>query len=459
MRLGWVLLGMLLLAGEIGAPVFAQDDGGLVTESVRLTTQVDAFGAEQTVAVGRLVNSGTDAYTNLIVYAEAYDSAGEMVGEGVGFAVTACGIGLLPDFTLQPAQSVRFSALIELFEDGAAVERVEVLPEGEAVPAEPINPFLSYSDLIPVATGDIVAVEWADYVEQRSDTLRYGAGCDHEIFSEHEWYSYATADGTVETITHPNSDMLTERFLEITDLEDPVILARSFLTPHPYDRRVVYQDAINVLYTIEPDGTFKRTLGINLSRFSLQGYNWLPNGRLVAYYFGAYGDPVRYVTASTLGQRISAPIDDIVPSYTVPGATADGARVVITATIDGVTGYYFQSTTTSLTRLLFEAEPPGNNYPAPVYVERDAGTANIFIVRPVDNQTRLQCFDTTDMVLRDLTILPLNLTTEDRAWMSISPDRRYLAIHANGLQGGLWLYDLYAAPFCATPDPLTPAGE
>jgi hypothetical protein len=43
--------------------------------------------------------------------------------------------------------------------------------------------------------------------------------------------------------------------------------------------------------------------------------------------------------------------------------------------------------------------------------------------------------------------------------MSISPDRRYLAIHANGLQGGLWLYDLYAAPFCATPDPLAPAGE
>jgi hypothetical protein len=409
------------------------------------------------VAVGRLVNTGFDAYTNLILYAEAYDESGEIVGEGVGFAVTACGIGLLPDFTLQPLQSVRFSALIERFDEGANIDRVEVLPEGEAVPAAPINPFLSFSDLIPVATGDIVTVEWLDYVEQRSDSLRYGAGCDREIFSEHEWYTYTLVDGSSAPVEHPNTAMITDEFRQITDLQDPMALSRSFLTPHPYDRRVVYQDAINILYTIEPNGTFKRTLGINLSRFSLQGYNWLPNGRLVAYYFGAYGDPVRYLTASTLGQRISAPIDEIVPSFTVPGATPDGSRVIITATIDGVTGYYFQSATTTLTRLLFEAEPPGNNYPAPVYIERDAGTANIYLVRPVDDQTRLQCFDTSDMTLRDLTLLPLNLTTDDRGWMSLSPDGRYLAIHANGLQGGLWLYDLYAAPYCATPDPTVPA--
>lgn len=443
-----LVMPLLLTLSAAHGGAWAQDsETTLITENVRTVTQVDAFGAEQQVVTGRLVNKSDEAYTNIMIWVEAYDSGGEIIGEGMGVPVTACGSGLLPDFALQPQQSVRFAAPIDLYEPDLEIDNVALFPESEAIAPTASNPFLTFDNLELIATGDVVSVEWID-----GDSLRFGVGCDVEVFNAHDWYSYDLGGDEPTAIEHPASEQVTDELKRRMELEDPTLFARSMLAMHPYlDERFVYQDAINTLFSIEREGTYKRTLGFNLSRFSLQGYQWLPLGRMVAYYYGAYGDPVRYLTLSALGQRISRDIDQNPLSFTVPGSTPDGARVIITKTVDGVTGYYFQSTTTDLSRLLFEAEPPGNNYPAPIYVETEAGGAFIYIIRPVNDQARLQCFDTTTFELRDLTLLPLELATIDRGWSMLSPDNRTLAIYANGLKGGLWLYDLSEAPFCQPP--------
>jgi hypothetical protein len=221
-----------------------------------------------------------------------------------------------------------------------------------------------------------------------------------------------------------------------------VLYNRSFLAFHPQSNRLIYQNALNSVLTTERDGTFKRVLYEDLARVSLHGFSWLPEGRFLAYYFGAYGDPVRYFTASVAGQRISSTVYNIVPSQTVPGATSDGVRVVIGGTLEGMTGYFLTSAMSNTSNLLFEGEVPGNNYPAPIYVPITGGNAQIYIVRPVENIPTLQCYNTQTDTLTTLTPLPLQLTDTDRAWTWLSPDGSQLALAANGQTSGLWLVDL-----------------
>jgi hypothetical protein len=53
--------------------------------------------------------------------------------------------------------------------------------------------------------------------------------------------------------------------------------------------------------------------------------------------------------------------------------------------------------------------------------------------------------------LNTLTVLPIQLTTEDRAWTFLSPDGGTIALAANGLNGGLWLIDLDEFGGCGLP--------
>lgn len=459
MRLFVFALSLVLLL-----PAAAQDDvppedlvsEDLVIESQELVTRPDIFGTPALYVEGQLTNSTDDiAYTNIALIAEAYDADDELIGEGFGYLVTTCGAGLLPTFALQPGRAQAYDITLELYEDAYTaedIERLEVIAEGSAVEAEAVNPFLNYDDLIPVTDDEVVSVEWvapdADDEENQGWTLRYGVGCDADAFTLLDWYEYGLASDEITSITHPQAELVDETVLDRLELEDPNLYRRSFLSFHPADRRMIYQSALNTVLTAEPDGTFQRIIWDELAIYSLHGLIWLTEGRFLAYYYGAFGDPVRYFTASMAGQRVSAPAQESIPSFTVPGASPDGVRVVITTTLDDVTGYYLVSTLSQTRELLFEADVPGNNWPAPVYVPTPNGEAFVYIVRPVNGQARLECYDTTARRLTSLTILPLELTQDDRAWTWMSPDNTILAISANGQARGLWLADLREFSAC-----------
>ena len=83
--------------------------------------------------------------------------------------------------------------------------------------------------------------------------------------------------------------------------------------------------------------------------------------------------------------------------------------------------------------LLFEAELPGNNYPAPVVTRNE-----IYIVRPLVGVPTLQCFGRRSRTLTTISALPLRLTRESRTWAWLSPDGGKLALAMNGVDGGLW---------------------
>lgn len=427
---------------------FAQDEpGGLVAEDVEIIPQTDLFGQEIQIAEGVLTNTDTQAYTNVNIFADVFDSNGEVIGEGFGFLVNACGVGLI-DHVLQPGESQRFSLTLELFET-ADVDRVEIFPEGTAVDPAPEAEPVNFTGIEQISSEEVVSVEWID-----DTTLRYGTGCDADMFTRLQWYEYNLDDGTQRAITHPNAQQVTPALLQQLGLTDPYWLNRSFLTFSPTSRRIVYQTDINTVLTAEPDGSFKRLIWDDLARRSLHGFIWLPEGRFLAYYYGAFGDEVVYFTASLEGQRISGSIYDVVPSMTVPGPTPDGARAVITTTVDDVTGYYLQQTGFAGNELLFEAAPetiPDNNYPAPIYAVNAANEAFVYLVRPIDGVPLLECFNRQTSTLNDLTALPLSLSSDDRAWTWLSPDGYTIVLAANGVDGGLWEIDLNAFGGCGVP--------
>ncbi|GAB4516533.1 MAG: hypothetical protein OHK0046_22070 [Anaerolineae bacterium] len=438
---------LLLLLSRV--LIIAQDNTDLITENVEIITETDAFGQPVTLVVGDVVNQSDSAYTGLDIFAEALDASGELIGEGFGTAVNACGVGLLPDFALQPGRAQPFRVTIELFEEGE-LDEVVLFPEGTATDPIPLDLSQVFPGIRGVVRDEVVQVEWVD-----DGSLRYAVGCDADVFTALDWFSYDLESGTSAPIAHPAAERVTEALLTQLDLMEPDDYNRSFLTFPPNGRRIVYQTDINTVLTAEPDGSFKRLIWDDLARRSLHGLIWLPEGRFLAYYYGAFGEPVTYFTASLEGQRISQNIYNVVPSMTIPGATPDGAFAVITTTVNEVTGYYRQSTIfNGTTELLFETEDiPGNNWPAPIYAVYENNQAFVYIMRPVEGEARLQCFDMQTRTLNDLVALPLNLTTDDRAWSWLSPNGTQIALAANGSNGGLWLIDLLAYGGCSSPEP------
>lgn len=418
---------------------------GLVPQDVEITAEIDAFGRVARIAEGTIVNFDSVAYENINIFADVYDETGELIGEGFGSVVNACGTGLLPDFALQPQSRQAFRLNIELFNFGLTADRVEIFPEGTPIEPLPIELPQRIEGIQSVVRAEVVNVEWVN-----ASSLRFAIGCDADVFTNQAWFDYNITENTRTRIIHPNTQSVTPELLETIGLAEPVAYKRSYLTFAPTSDRIIYQSPINVVLTAEENGTSQRLIYDDLARRSLHGFIWLPEGRFLAYYYGAYGEEVTYFTASLEGQLISGSIYEVTPSMTVPGPTPDGARAVITMTVDGVSGYYLKQTRFVDNELLFETtDIPGNNYPAPIYAQAPTGDAFIYIVRPVEGTPTLQCFDMQTRGLNTLTELPVDITTDDRAWTWLSPDGNQIALAANGINGGLWLIDLLAFGGCS----------
>ncbi len=438
-----IIVSMVLLWLWVGS-VTAQDVD-LQVESVEVVTRLDAYGLEQPFADGVIVNQSNDSYENVSLLAEVFDTSDALIGEGLGFLVNACGEALLADFTLAPNARQMFSLQLDLFIPDAEVGRVEIFPQGTTTEAAIGVEADTLPGITQVTEREVVALEWLD-----EQNLRYSSGCWRDVFSNRDWYDYNLANGTEAAITHPRVEALTEQMLGLIELTDPLLLNRSFLSFAPGGRRAAYQTRLNTLVTVEADGSFRRVLYDQLFNISLQGINWhKDSGTFLAYYHGGYGDDVLYLVANADGRQFSQPPAVSLPSRIVPGFAANGRGVVIAATIDDVTGYFLKATTTDFTLPMFEAEPPGNNWPAPFYEITDEGQRWIYIARPVDGQARLQCFNPDSQQLHDYTALPLDLNTDERGWLWLSPDNQTLALGANGVNGGLWLIDLTQFPECA----------
>ena len=59
-----------------------------------------------------------------------------------------------------------------------------------------------------------------------------------------------------------------------------------------------------------------------------------------------------------------------------------------------------------------------------------------------------ECFNLESRELHKLTPLPLNLSTDERASWSLSPENNTIALAADGVNGGLWTIDLGELAAC-----------
>ena len=431
-----LLMLSLLFLGAI-YHVAAQGKPALLLTEMRLGSQPDGFGGETRVVTGEVFNHGAEAYTGVNILVEAVDSDGQLIGEGFGFLVDACGTALL-DYALLPGGVQGYSAPFELFAEGdVASVRVSVEAEAEA----PIWPPLVDAPAVTlIARAEAVMLEWLD-----EETLMYGVGCEGAVFTELDWQRYSVGDHALTEIEHPDAAKVTPEMIERSDAalitqsgeQDPQLFYGSRMSFPPGARRAVYQNDLHTIFSAEPDGSFKRLIHDKLHRHSLRGFEWARDaGVFLAYYFGSYGEPVHYFSANVGGQMLMGRLEELAPSLTVPGPADEGLAAVVGWQRGDVSGYYLQYAFGG-SELLFEAELPGNNYPAPIV----AGPL-VYVIRPVESVPTLQCYDRRTGQLATVTALPLDLTRKARAWSQLSPAGGKLAVAMNGTEGGVWWVDL-----------------
>lgn len=427
---------ILCLCLAISSVAYTQDTPELTFLNTQIVTQPDGFGGQARVVTGELLNQGAEAYANVRVYAEAYDADGELIGEGFGFLVNACGAALL-DYALPPDSVQTYEAPYEVFAAGE-VAQVKLNVDADAVAPESAPPAES-ALAHRVAFDEVVMLEWLDEA-----TLIYGVGCEGAAFTELDWRRYHLPDRALKEIEHPDAHKVTPEMIDrsaaamVTQSGDfnPELYFDSQMTYSPTARRIVYQNDLHSIYSAEPDGTYKRLIHKYLHQQSLRGFLWARNpGVFLAYYFGAYGDPVHYFAAHVDGAMVTGLITSLAPSETVPGPSPDGIAAVVGRREGDVSGYFWQ-TTYGGSELLFEAELPGNNYPAPIVTSDE-----IYLIRPIEGLPTLQCFGRRTRELSTISALPLQLTQESRAWSWLSPEGGKLALAANGTDGGLWWLD------------------
>lgn len=432
---------MLALLSVLVAPAVGQAEPALSLQNMRVGTQADGFGGEGPVVSGDLYNYGSQAYANINLLVDAYDADGDLIGEGFGFLVDACGTALL-GYVLVPEGLQSFSAPFELFED-EEVSRVEVRIKADAVNHVPAPAATSPAARL-IAQAEAVQLLWLD-----DETLLYGVGCAGVVFTELQWWRYSLSDHALSPTEHPAASRVNGAMIErsgaamITQSGDqnPELFYGSQMTFPLRARRIVYQNDLHTILSAEPDGSFKRLIHDALHQHSLRGFIWADKpGVFLAYYFGAYGEPVHYFTGDVEGMMLMGRLEALEPSLIVPGPAADGLSAVVGWRIDNRDGYY-QRYAYGSRELLFEADLPGNNYPAPI-LARSGERRLIYVIRDVAGVPSLQCFDRGTKELRTLTPLPLRLTRESRAWSALSPDGRVLALAANGTDGGVWSVDV-----------------
>lgn len=435
MRTGLVLwIAFCLLHGGLS---WAQDRPALLLSNTQIGSQPDGFGGETPVARGDLFNFGAEAYDNIRLYVDAYDADGGLIGEGFGFLVDACGTALL-DYALPPERLQAYVAPFELF-DGGEVASVEVRIDADAMDNEPASlPELPAVTMI--STAEVVMLEWED-----DETLLFGVGCAGDVFTELEWWRSGVPYHALSLIEHPRAAEVTPEMIErsgaamITQSGDqnPTLYFGSQMTFPPNARRIVYQNDLHTILSAEPDGSFKRLIHDKLHQHSLRGFLWAEEpGVFLAYYFGSYGEPVYYFSGDVEGLIQMGRLESLTPSLTVPGPASDGLAAVVGRQVGGGSGFYWQWAYGG-SELLFAAELPGNNYPAPIV----RGNM-IYLIRPVENVPSLQCFDRVTRELHSVTALPLRLTRQTRGWSVLSPDGKKLAVASNGPDGGVWWVDL-----------------
>ncbi len=434
MRLAFVI--SALLCG-LAAMVSGQDAPELILLETRIGSQPDGFGGETPIVTGDVFNHGADAYTGVSILVEAFDAEEAIIGEGFGFLVDACDTALL-DYALMPGGLQGYSAPFELFAEGdVASVRVSVEAEAQA----PIWPPLVDAPAVTlIARGEVVMLEWLD-----EETLIYGVGCEGTVFNELDWQRYSVSDHALSKIAHPDAAKVTPEMIARSDAalitqsgeQDPQLFYGSRMTFPPGARRIVYQNDLHTIFSAEPDGSFKRLIHDKLHRHSLRGFVWARNtGVFLAYYFGSYGEPVHYFSANVGGQMLMGRLEELTPSLTVPGPADDGLAAVVGWRRGEASGYYLQYAFGG-SELLFEAELPGNNYPAPIVAGRI-----VYVIRPVEGAPTLQCYDRRTGQLETVTALPLHLTRTARSWAQLSPEGSGLAVAMNGTEGGVWRVDL-----------------
>ena len=438
-----VLLMLILLWGA-GARLTAQDKPTLSLANTQVGVQADGFGGETPAVFGDVHNYGSRAYRRIQIDVNAYNASDERIGEGFGFLVDACGTALL-DYALPPERSQSFHAPFELFvEDTVASVKVRI--DAEPLDYAPPPATETTPAVHRIASEEVVMLEWLD-----ENLLHYGVGCDGAVFTELDWWQYSLADHAVKSIEHPDAHYVTAAMIEqsgaamITQSgeQNPDLFYGSAMAFAPNARRVVYQNDLHTILSAEPDGSFKRLIHDGLHQHSLRGFLWGERpGIFLAYYFGAYGDPVHYFTGNVDGRMLMGRLETAPPSLTVPGVSADGLYAVVGMQMNGINGYYWRSAYGG-SQLLFESALPGNHYPAPIVFEN-----LIYLIRPLEGIPTLQCFHRRTGELADISALPLRLTRETRAWSWLSPGGTRLAVAANGAEGGLWWVDLTMSDVC-----------
>ncbi|MEO1443395.1 MAG: hypothetical protein AAFV33_23530, partial [Chloroflexota bacterium] len=296
--------------------VWAQSDD-LTVEQFSVNMVIDAFGVEQQVMTGTIANETDVAFADVQLFAELYDDDEALIGEGVGFLVNQCGSSVPLDYQLQPGDEQRFQMKVEFYEDETDFDAVEFFTQGHEVDAAPTERSRPVEGVIPVTSREIAGLEWVateileedESVTIEASTLLYGIGCYSDVFTTHDWFIYDLESDTTEATEHPRTEEATNpETRERLELTDDVLFNRSFLSfPPNGGDRLVHQDVINTLITAEADGTFRRILDEELFRSTLQGIQWLPEERFIAYYYGAYGDGVTYLVASSAGAYFSTP--------------------------------------------------------------------------------------------------------------------------------------------------------
>ena len=434
MRLSLVIVALLMW---LAATAVGQDAAQLILTETKIGSQPDGFGGQSPVVTGEVFNHGAETYRNISITVEAYSADETLIGEGFGFLVDACGTALL-DHALLPGAAQAFSAPYELFEDDA-VARVVVNVDGQ--PEAPVqSPQIDAPAVRLIERGEVVMLEWLD-----DETLIYGSGCDGAVFTELDWRRYDLADHALSPMEHPAAAKVTAAMIERSGAamvtqsgeQNPDLYYGSRLTFPPGARRIVYQNDLHTIFSAEPDGSFKRLIHDKLHPYSLRGLTWArQSGVFLAYYFGARGEPVHYFTADVDGKMLMGRLEELAPSLTAPGPTADGLAAVVGWRRDDMSGYFIDYAFGG-DELLFEAELPGNNYPAPIV----AGDI-VYVIRSLAGAPTLQCFHRRTRELHTLTALPLQISPAARAWSWLSPGGTKLAVAMNGTEGGVWWLDL-----------------
>ncbi len=436
---------LCFLLAALAGPLPAQE-GDLRPQDLAVVLRPDVWGQEQAYIEGRLQNAGERAWSVEALVAKVHSADGTLIGEAFGFLTGACGEALPADHVLRPADSAALALQLDLF--GAPEmppdASIDLLPQ--ASPRTVATPGVAQElpGIRQVDTSEIVELEWVD-----AQRLRYSSGCWRDVFTQRDWFELDLQGGErVLLPAHPRADAVTEQLLQAIDQSDPLLFRRSFFSFAPGQRRAFYRSAVNSLVTVEPNGSFPRVLVDDIYNISLQGISWQgDSGVFVAWFHAGQGSEVSYAVGNAEGRRLSLHPSEAIPSRTVPGVSAGGRGLVISATIDGVSGYFLKDSASNFTLPMFEAEPPGNHWPAPWYAHSPGGR-RIYIARPVDGEARLQCYNPDSETLHDLTALPLQLAPDARSRMALSPDFTTLALAANGVDGGLWLIDLQHFDFC-----------